>query len=62
MSDFGPRITIKIVESLRDDIYAGRLKTGSEIKVISPPLLFLFYFFKIIISNAYLWHLLFINE
>nr|GMC90836.1 cell division protein FtsY homolog, chloroplastic [Ipomoea batatas] len=32
VSDFGPRITIKIVESLRDDIYAGRLKTGSEIK------------------------------
>lgn len=34
MSDFGPKITIKIVESLRDDIYAGRLKSGSEIKVI----------------------------
>lgn len=34
MSDFGPRITIKIVERLRDDIYAGKLKSGSEIKVI----------------------------
>lgn len=34
MSDFGPRITIKIVENLRDDIYAGKLKSGSEIKVI----------------------------
>lgn len=33
VSDFGPRITIKIVESLRDDIYAGKLKSGSEIKV-----------------------------
>ncbi|PIN02325.1 hypothetical protein CDL12_25160 [Handroanthus impetiginosus] len=32
VADFGPRITIKIVESLRDDIYAGKLKTGSEIK------------------------------
>lgn len=34
MSDFGPRITIKIVESLRDDILAGKLKLGSEIKVL----------------------------
>lgn len=33
MSDFGPKITIKIVESLRDDIYAGKLKSGTEIKV-----------------------------
>lgn len=33
VSDFGPKITIKIVESLRDDIYAGKLKSGSEIKV-----------------------------
>lgn len=32
MSDFGPKITIKIVESLRDDIYAGKLKSGNEIK------------------------------
>lgn len=32
MSDFGPKITIKIVESLRDDIYAGKLKSGTEIK------------------------------
>lgn len=34
MSDFGPKITIKIVESLRDDILAGKLKSGSEIKVL----------------------------
>ena len=34
VSDFGPRITIKIVESLRDDILAGKLKSGSEIKVL----------------------------
>uniref|UniRef100_A0A2P2KFX7 Uncharacterized protein n=1 Tax=Rhizophora mucronata TaxID=61149 RepID=A0A2P2KFX7_RHIMU len=32
VSDFGPRITIKIVECLREDILAGRLKSGSEIK------------------------------
>ncbi|KAK1285983.1 hypothetical protein QJS10_CPB20g01658 [Acorus calamus] len=32
VSDFGPKISIKIVESLRSDILAGRLKTGSEIK------------------------------
>ncbi|KAI8024143.1 hypothetical protein LOK49_LG03G02331 [Camellia lanceoleosa] len=30
VADFGPKITIKIVESLRDDIYAGKLKSGSE--------------------------------
>lgn len=33
MSDFGPRITIKIVECLREDILAGKLKSGPEIKV-----------------------------
>ena len=33
MSDFGPKITIKIVESLREDILAGKLKSGPEIKV-----------------------------
>ncbi|KAF5451547.1 hypothetical protein F2P56_026646 [Juglans regia] len=32
VSDFGPRITIKIVESLREDILAGKLKSGNEIK------------------------------
>ncbi|KAK9147793.1 hypothetical protein Scep_006550 [Stephania cephalantha] len=32
VSDFGPRITIKIVESLREDIMSGKLKSGSEIK------------------------------
>ncbi|KAH6813160.1 signal recognition particle receptor protein [Perilla frutescens var. frutescens] len=32
VADFGPRITIKIVESLRDDIYSGKLKSGAEIK------------------------------
>ncbi|GAB4844438.1 hypothetical protein Ancab_037802 [Ancistrocladus abbreviatus] len=32
VSDFGPRITIKIVENLREDILAGKLKSGSEIK------------------------------
>ncbi|EEF50477.1 cell division protein FtsY homolog, chloroplastic [Ricinus communis] len=32
VSDFGPRITINIVESLRKDILSGKLKSGSEIK------------------------------
>ncbi|OAY83736.1 cell division protein FtsY homolog, chloroplastic isoform X2 [Ananas comosus] len=32
VSDFGPKISIKIVDSLRDDILAGKLKSGSEIK------------------------------
>ncbi|KAK4371978.1 hypothetical protein RND71_007362 [Anisodus tanguticus] len=32
VADFGPKITIKIVESLREDIYAGEIKSGSEIK------------------------------
>ncbi|XP_043719995.1 cell division protein FtsY homolog, chloroplastic [Telopea speciosissima] len=32
VSDFGPKITIKIVESLREDIYAGKLKSGTQIK------------------------------
>ncbi|WP_369294422.1 signal recognition particle receptor subunit alpha [Klebsiella pneumoniae] len=32
VSDFGPKITLKIVESLRDDVYTGKLKSGSEIK------------------------------
>lgn len=33
VSDFGPRISMKIVDSLRDDILAGKLKSGNEIKV-----------------------------
>lgn len=32
VSDFGPRITMKIVDTLREDIMAGKLKSGSEIK------------------------------
>ncbi|KAI3985382.1 hypothetical protein MKX01_033696 [Papaver californicum] len=32
VSDFGPKITIKIVDSLRDDILSGKLKSGTEIK------------------------------
>ncbi|KAF7153343.1 hypothetical protein RHSIM_Rhsim01G0153000 [Rhododendron simsii] len=32
VADFGPKITVKIVECLREDIYAGKLKSGSEIK------------------------------
>ncbi|KMT20591.1 hypothetical protein BVRB_1g005730 [Beta vulgaris subsp. vulgaris] len=32
VSDFGPKITMKIVDSLREDILAGKLKSGPEIK------------------------------
>ncbi|OWM88236.1 hypothetical protein CDL15_Pgr003648 [Punica granatum] len=32
VADFGPKITIRIVEGLREDILAGKLKSGSEIK------------------------------
>ncbi|KAF6167578.1 hypothetical protein GIB67_031161 [Kingdonia uniflora] len=32
VSDFGPNITIKIVEALRKDILGGKLKSGTEIK------------------------------
>ncbi|KAJ3692725.1 hypothetical protein LUZ60_011820 [Juncus effusus] len=32
VSDFGPKISFKIVDSLRDDIKAGKLKSGTEIK------------------------------
>ncbi|XP_020114747.1 cell division protein FtsY homolog, chloroplastic isoform X1 [Ananas comosus] len=38
VSDFGPKISIKIVDSLRDDILAGKLKSGSEIKVAASKL------------------------
>ena len=33
VSDFGPKITVRIVERLRDDIMSGKLKSGTEIKV-----------------------------
>lgn len=33
MADFGPKITIRIVDRLREDILAGKLKSGAEIKV-----------------------------
>ncbi|CAF1873531.1 BnaC04g50450D [Brassica napus] len=32
VSDFGPKITVRIVERLRDDIMSGKLKSGTEIK------------------------------
>ncbi|KAF3795670.1 Cell division FtsY-like protein [Nymphaea thermarum] len=32
VSDFGPKISIRIVEGLRKDILLGKLKSGSEIK------------------------------
>lgn len=33
VADFGPKISFKIVDILRDDIRAGKLKSGPEIKV-----------------------------
>lgn len=36
VSDFGPKTALKIVDSLRKDILAGKLKSGAEIKVRSP--------------------------
>lgn len=35
MADFGPKITFRIVDKLREDILSGKLKSGSEIKVVS---------------------------
>ncbi|XP_056160623.1 cell division protein FtsY homolog, chloroplastic isoform X2 [Syzygium oleosum] len=32
VADFGPKITIRIVDRLREDILAGKLKSGAEIK------------------------------
>ncbi|XP_020573168.1 cell division protein FtsY homolog, chloroplastic isoform X2 [Phalaenopsis equestris] len=32
VSDFGPKISMKIVDSLKNDIRAGKLKSGNEIK------------------------------
>lgn len=31
---FAPRTTINIVEGLREDIYSGKFKSGSEINAI----------------------------
>lgn len=35
VSDFGPKISFRIVDTLRDEIRDGKLKSGTEIKVIS---------------------------
>ena len=32
MSDFGPRTSLKIVDEIREEVRAGRLKTGEEIR------------------------------
>jgi hypothetical protein len=34
VSDFGPKISFRIVDTLRDEIRDGKLKSGTEIKVI----------------------------
>ena len=34
VSDFGPRISFRIVDTLRDQIKDGKLKSGAEIKVV----------------------------
>lgn len=52
MSDFGPRITIKIVESLREDIYGGKLKSGSEIKVMLIAIMLVGYVYDFCCSAA----------
>lgn len=39
VSDFGPKTALKIVDTIRKDILAGRLKSGPQIKVdVSSPL------------------------
>lgn len=43
ISDFGPKTAMKIVDSLRKDILAGRLKSGPQIKV---PVSFFSYFVR----------------
>ena len=35
VSDFGPKISFRIVDTLREEIRDGKLKSGAEIKVIS---------------------------
>lgn len=35
VSDFGPKISFRIVDTLRDEIRDGKLKSGAEIKVNS---------------------------
>jgi fused signal recognition particle receptor len=37
VSDFGPKISFRIVDTLREEIRDGMLKSGSEIKVGSVP-------------------------
>lgn len=58
MSDFGPRITIRIVERLRDDIMSGKLKSGSEIKVSESKLCTLPYMSMHIDVHVMIWGLL----
>ena len=33
VSDFGPKISFRIVDTLREEIRDGKLKSGAEIKV-----------------------------
>jgi hypothetical protein len=35
VSDFGPKISFRIVDTLRDEIRDGKLKSGAEIKVMN---------------------------
>jgi len=35
VSDFGPKISFRIVDTLREEIRDGKLKSGAEIKVNS---------------------------
>jgi hypothetical protein len=44
VSDFGPKISFRIVDTLREEIRDGKLKSGPEIKVNSIGLGFCFQF------------------
>jgi hypothetical protein len=46
VSDFGPKISFRIVDTLREEIRDGKLKSGAEIKVNSIGLGFCFRWFS----------------
>ena len=35
-ADFGPRTALKIVDAIRDDIRAGRVKTRADVRQANP--------------------------
>lgn len=50
VSDFGPKTAMKIVDNLRKDILAGRLKSGPQIKVSQLSITFIFESLRIILG------------